>query len=147
MSNSGGVAVRPVTATRIAMNRSPAFQPRASASARSGGSSSSASNTTAGTAAIVSAAAASASRVVADVPALRDEELRIDREAVHPQEPHQVADRTERRQPVADDREERRELLVGRHPIDAAGLEFRGHERAQTVDELVRRSGAGSTGR
>ena len=43
VSNSGGVAVRPVTATRIAMNRSPAFQPRASASSRSGGSSSSAS--------------------------------------------------------------------------------------------------------
>ena len=43
VSNSGGVAVRPVTATRIAMNRSPAFQPRSSARARSGGSSSSAS--------------------------------------------------------------------------------------------------------
>jgi hypothetical protein len=43
VSNRGGVAVRPVTATRIAMNRSPAFQPRASASALSGGSSSSAS--------------------------------------------------------------------------------------------------------
>ena len=47
VSNSGGVAVRPVTATRMAMNRSPAFQPRASASARSGGSSSSASKVTA----------------------------------------------------------------------------------------------------
>ncbi len=44
VSNSGGVAVRPVIATRMAMNRSPTFQPCASASARSGGSSSSASN-------------------------------------------------------------------------------------------------------
>ena len=46
MSKRGGVAVRPVTATRIAMNRSPAFHPRASARARSGGSSSSASKET-----------------------------------------------------------------------------------------------------
>ena len=58
------MAVRPVTATRIAMNRSPAFQPRASARARSGGSSSSASKETSPTATIASRAAASPSRVV-----------------------------------------------------------------------------------
>ena len=62
VSNSGGVAVRPVTATRIAMNRSPAFQPRSSARARSGGSSSSASKLTAPTSAIVARAAAAPRR-------------------------------------------------------------------------------------
>ena len=131
MSNRGGVAVRPVgNADRHEQVACLPATPLGKGTERWLGLDP-ASNTTAGMAATVSAAAVRASRVVA-VPTLRNGNLRIDREAVHPQEPHQVTDRTERRQPIADDRKERRELVVGRHPIDAAGLVFRDHERTQT---------------
>ena len=65
VSNSGGETVRPVIATRIAMNRSPTFQPPSSTRRRSGGSISSASQLTRPTSAIVWRAARSAMAVLA----------------------------------------------------------------------------------
>ena len=131
VSNSGGVAVRPVTATRMAMNRSPAFQPRSSARARSGGSSSSASKATSPTSAIVVAGGRQALERGRRVPALGHERRRVELDVVDPQEADQVADRAERRQPLLDDGQQRAQLVVGRHPVDPAGGELGLDERPE----------------
>ena len=119
------------------MNRSPAFQPRASARARSGGSSSSASKTTSPTAAIVSRAAPRPSIVVGRVPALRHEHGGIGVDVVDPQEAGEVADGTQRRQPFLDDGEQRAQLVVGRHPLDPPGVELLLDERPESIDQVV----------
>ena len=101
-SNRGGVAVFPVTATRMAMKRSPAFQPCASATPRSvdlqplhgeavepGGID----RTTGGRQARPRGAA---------VPALRDQERRVQRDRLREEEADEVADGAQDREPLAD---------------------------------------------
>ena len=111
----------PVVATRIAMNRSPAFQPRASTSSRSGGSSSSASQVTASWAAQALAGRREGLGRGRGVPALGHDEGRVDRRARRRhRKPDQVDDRGQGRQPLADDRQQRPELVLGGAPVDLA---------------------------
>ena len=113
------------------MNRSPAFQPRASASARSGGSSSSASKLTAPTSAIVARAAAQALARSSPRPSAWARAIAgSTRQLVDPQEADELADRAEPRQPLLDDRQQRPDLLVGGHPVDPAGARARPRGRA-----------------
>ena len=121
------------------MNRSPAFQPRASARARSGGSSSSASKMTSPASAMTSRAARQ--RLDGSSPRPSASGTRsggVEGQVVDPQEPDEVADGAERRQALLDDRQQRAELVVGRHPVDPAGGELRLDERPQPVDQVVR---------
>ena len=148
VSNRGGVAVRPVTATRMAMNRSPAFQPRASARARSGGSSSSASKRHLARPRRCRRARRPGRRGSSRRPSAWGRAWPASSDhLVDPQEADEVADRAERRQALLDDRQQRAELVVGRHPVDPAGAELGLEERPQPLDQLVRVAGAGSTGR
>ena len=134
VSNSGGVAVRPVTATRIAMNRSPGFQPRASASARSGGSSSSASKVDLADGPIVDRARLQALARGRGIPPLRARASRASTgHLVDPQEADRSPIAPRRRQPLVDDRQQRPQLVVGRHAIDPARREL-------GLDERRRRS-------
>ena len=55
-----------------------------------------------------------------------------------PQEADEVADGTERRQALRDDRQEDAEIVVAGHPVDPAGGQLGGDERAQALDEVVR---------
>ena len=138
VSNSGGVAVRPVVATRIAMNRSPAFQPRASTSSRSGGSSSSASQVVAVDARRgARGRRASPSAVVAASQRLGTSSGRVDVELVDPQEADEVDDRGERRQPLADQGQQRADLVLGGVPVDLRRRRRGLEERQQPIDEVV----------
>ena len=137
VSNSGGVAVRPVVATRIAMNRSPAFQPRASTSSRSGGSSSSASQVTVSCAASRSRAAASASAVVAASQRLGTTQGRVHVQLVDPQEADRsvIAARVGSRSRTIG--RMRAQLVLGGGPVDRA-VRRRGLEvRQQPLDQVV----------
>ena len=100
------------------MNRSPAFQPRASTSARSGGSSSSASQVTASCAASALAGgdqrlARSSPRPSASARASPGRQPALD-----PQEADEVDDRREGRQALPDDRQERPSSSSDGSPID-----------------------------
>ena len=142
VSNSGGVAVRPVTATRIAMKRSPAFQPRASASPRRVASRPSWSKATSPPSAMAARAASESVQRRLAVPALRDEHGRVDRRLVDEEEADEIADRAEGRQALLDERDEVGDLVVARHPLDPTRLELGGEERTQPVDQLIGREAA-----
>ena len=140
VSNSGGVAVRPVTATRIVMNRSPAFQPlrlgegaerrlqlvglerqlRDGRDRRAGGLESPA------------RAVAASQRLGTSVAASRATSSTHRNPTRSPTAPS-----VGRRSWI--DRQEGAELVVRRHPLDPSGPQLGLHERPQPVDQLVRR--------
>ena len=138
VSNSGGVAVRPVTATRMAMNRSPTFQPCASATR--------AQRRLELVGLERHAACAGDGRPRGDqtpasrrcVPALGDQQRRVELQVVDPQEADQLADGVELGQPLRDHRQEGPQLVVLGHPVDPAGAQLGGDERPETLDEIVR---------
>ena len=72
------------------------------------------------------------------VPTLRDEEGRLDREAVDEEEADEVADRTEDGQPLLDERDEGPDLVDGRRPVDPAGDGVGLEERQEPLGQLVR---------
>ena len=147
VSNSGGVAVIPVVATRIAMNRSPAFQPRASTSSRSGGSSSSASQVTPSWAASRSRAAARPSAVVATSQRLGTRRAGSTSSSSPHRKPTRstIAARVGSRSRTIG--RSGAELVRGGRPVDVAVDLGRLEERAAAARPGRRRRGAGSTAR
>ncbi len=140
MSNRGGVAVRPVTATRMAMNRSPTFQPRVSHSDTEAGLQLLGLEAHRRQLADDAACLGEAIEGRRGIPALGHQQRGLDGQVIPEEEVDERTDGVEPRQPVADHGQDGGQVVSRRHADGSAcgssGLEVRGEERKRPLDQV-----------